>query len=370
MLTIEKVQLRESISPSTESFRVGSRSFGLDLIRALAVCLVLVAHFAKALEFLGFWGVELFFALSGYLIGQIIWRSYSSSSEWSFSKIKNFWFRRWWRTLPNYYLFLIISIGFHFFTNGLPSAKTFSTFLWFGQNLTSRNGGFYGVSWSLCIEEWLYLTFPVILYLFSKMKLGVKTTFVGTIVSFFIGSVIIRQILDTAGQGQFLRTITLARLDSIAYGIGVAYLTSISEWSKARKQLSFCLGVLSILSSLYVATFAGDFLSELRQSKALLVIVPMGSALILLLCALLKPFRGSLNFLSSIVEKLSLWTYSIYLSHIPILFTCYYLLDGIRSSNVGNLISKFVGLIVTLAISGIIYRYFELPLTMKRPKEA
>ncbi|RYE13802.1 MAG: hypothetical protein EOP34_08005 [Rickettsiales bacterium] len=82
------------------------RSFGLDLARAIAIGLVLMSHFGhNALDALGFWGVELFFALSGFLIGQILWRNFSQTDNWSGKQILNFWQRRWWRTLPNYYLF-------------------------------------------------------------------------------------------------------------------------------------------------------------------------------------------------------------------------------------------------------------------------
>ena len=48
------------------------RKFGLDVVRACAISLVLVAHFEKRLDFVGIYGVELFFALSGFLIGGIV----------------------------------------------------------------------------------------------------------------------------------------------------------------------------------------------------------------------------------------------------------------------------------------------------------
>src|SRR5688572_4697894 len=89
------------------------RKIGLDLPRALAITLVLVSHFVKRCEILGFYGVELFFALSGFLIGGILYRDLAASPGWTFPRVKHFWFRRWWRTLPNYYLFLIIALIFH-----------------------------------------------------------------------------------------------------------------------------------------------------------------------------------------------------------------------------------------------------------------
>jgi peptidoglycan/LPS O-acetylase OafA/YrhL len=46
---------------------INKRSFGLDLLRAIAISLVLLAHFVKAFDKLGFWGVELFFG-SGFKV--------------------------------------------------------------------------------------------------------------------------------------------------------------------------------------------------------------------------------------------------------------------------------------------------------------
>ena len=67
------------------------RNFGLDCVRVVAIGLVLIAHFAKVYEFLGFWGVEIFFALSGYLIGGILYRYYDTEKGFSCPKIMNFW---------------------------------------------------------------------------------------------------------------------------------------------------------------------------------------------------------------------------------------------------------------------------------------
>ena len=89
-----------------------TRSFGLDLLRTLAIGFVLLAHFAKVFDSIGFWGVELFFALSGFLIGKIIWENYNSSNSYNMNLVANFWKRRWWRTIPNYYLFLLVMIVF------------------------------------------------------------------------------------------------------------------------------------------------------------------------------------------------------------------------------------------------------------------
>ncbi|RYY95852.1 MAG: acyltransferase, partial [Chitinophagaceae bacterium] len=92
----------------------GTRTvFGLDLMRAIAILLVLVAHshffwpgsYRAQQWFFGataFWGVELFFVLSGFLIGRILLRLFDKAHV-SAASIRVFWIRRWLRTLPNYY---------------------------------------------------------------------------------------------------------------------------------------------------------------------------------------------------------------------------------------------------------------------------
>ena len=346
------------------------RSFGLDLIRVIAVCFVLMAHFAKAVEPFGFWGVELFFALSGYLIGNIVWRHFHRSETWDFKQIKNFWARRWWRTLPNYYLFFCVSLVFHHLNgDGLPSLAKLSTFLWFGQNLTSRFSEFYGVSWSLCIEEWLYFTFPLVLLFFSKVIKSKNKAFIFTLFAFYIGCFLIREYLFEHGQGENLRGISLSRLDAIAYGIGMAYISANIQLSLLKKQLLFLIGVILLLSPVIALFIFDSPYVVVKQHRAFLLIVPIGASLILPLVSMLKEFKGLFSFVNIGVGKMSAWTYSIYLSHIPVLFTAYYLLSSIRTSSIGNLASKIIGLLVTVAISALIFKYFESPFTKKRPKE-
>src|ERR1700741_3248969 len=93
-----------------------NRIFGLDILRTLAILLVVFSHalrFAPVapethhlLElFMGYTGVELFFALSGFLIGGILLRE--NETAISAKSIGKFWFRRWMRTLPAYYLVLL-----------------------------------------------------------------------------------------------------------------------------------------------------------------------------------------------------------------------------------------------------------------------
>ena len=96
-----------------------ARNFGLDAVRATAILLVLIAHGTQFIASTisgfglnpadlswppGFVGVELFFCLSGYLIGRILLEIERRGA--SLGDVRRFLVRRWLRTLPLYFLVL------------------------------------------------------------------------------------------------------------------------------------------------------------------------------------------------------------------------------------------------------------------------
>ena len=93
-----------------------NRIFGYDIIRAMAILLVMIGHvlaylyigkYSFFLSFLsGFLGVELFFVLSGVLIGKLLIDVFNSENF--HNKMKNFLVRRWLRTLPLYFVMLLV----------------------------------------------------------------------------------------------------------------------------------------------------------------------------------------------------------------------------------------------------------------------
>src|SRR6476620_7987161 len=87
-----------------------TRHSGLDIFRSIAILLVVGAHnffpFPYVASF-GQWGVDFFFALSGFLIGKIIIRALNKYSDYKW--ISTFLYRRWLKTFPLYYLVLFFS---------------------------------------------------------------------------------------------------------------------------------------------------------------------------------------------------------------------------------------------------------------------
>ena len=107
-----------------------NRVFGLDLLRFFAIMLVVFGHsrwmtesFPRPLHILfhgsGILGVELFFVLSGFLIGGILLKNFEKNgNSLNPDEIKQFWIRRWFRTLPNY--FLILGVYLAVYWEGKP----------------------------------------------------------------------------------------------------------------------------------------------------------------------------------------------------------------------------------------------------------
>lgn len=139
-----------------------NRSFGLDILRAAAIVGVLLDHEITLTGIplvgdLGY-GVDLFFVLSGFLIGRIYFRD---SRKPSFT-LRRFWMSRWWRTLPPYAAALLLYTIVRHTTASLatpppPLPWYYGVFL---QNYLGVTG--FGPSWSLCVEEHFYLALPLV----------------------------------------------------------------------------------------------------------------------------------------------------------------------------------------------------------------
>lgn len=150
---------------------------GLDTLRAAAILMVMVFHeqwslpeaFAS-LGKIGWMGVDLFFVLSGYLIGLQVLRPYLRGESLS---IREFYRKRVYRILPAY----LVVVGLYFLWPAWrerPAISPLWEFLTFTENLFvdySRNQAFSHV-WSLCVEEHFYLVLPfLVLWMMRRPSL-------------------------------------------------------------------------------------------------------------------------------------------------------------------------------------------------------
>ena len=148
----------------------GLHFFGFDLLRATAIALVLVSHaggafaawlglpFPHLLAVSGTFGVELFFVLSGFLVGRILWRTVAATP--TRATLGRFLVRRWMRTLPLYWLAVLVLAVLQ------PGSllRDVVRYASFTQNLLPPQlDWFFPVSWTLAVEEWFYAGFAGLL---------------------------------------------------------------------------------------------------------------------------------------------------------------------------------------------------------------
>ena len=148
---------------------MSQRNVSLDIVRAAAIIVVVNCHSASAFAGgvtrdvfgLGGKGVDLFFVLSGWLLGTQLLTELRESGT---IDTKRFWSRRWFRTLPAYYTILLITYSTNYIKNG---AKINLNYLTFTQNYLDIMP-YFGISWSLCVEEYFYLLIAPLLLLASR----------------------------------------------------------------------------------------------------------------------------------------------------------------------------------------------------------
>lgn len=154
-----------------------NRNFSLDLLRAVAILMVFIGHTVLSygspsnlapLQF-GGTGVDLFFVLSGWLIGYQLFKELELFGN---IDVKRFWIRRWMRTLPAYYSVLGYTIIQQYLTKEnftFPFAH-----LIFLQNY-EENLTLFTVSWSLSVEEQFYLVIAPLVVVITKLGKHYRT---------------------------------------------------------------------------------------------------------------------------------------------------------------------------------------------------
>jgi peptidoglycan/LPS O-acetylase OafA/YrhL len=341
-----------------------NRVFGLDVMRCLGMFFVLILHSQPLLSknfnvsFLSVIpdGVELFFVLSGYLIGRLIIRDFVDSEQLTVKTVINFLQRRLFRTIPNYYLFLIINILL--ITIGwIPGTlnKYLITYPVFLQNFHKPYDFLFWESWSLSVEEWFYFLLPNVVLFFSVFN-NRRIKFLSIILLFIVVPSIIRIICysEYLDFDLFFRKLVIMRLDACIYGVLIAFLMN-QYYSVFKNQI-----VNIILLIMGIILFFGlnrildnDFFQKTLyfnlQGIALMFCIPF-----------LVHWKINSFQIKIIISHLSLMSYAVYLIHLPILNVLNYFLPPIE--NYQMIFVYLIYFIITFLLGHIVLIYYEKPL--------
>jgi peptidoglycan/LPS O-acetylase OafA/YrhL len=232
-----------------------TRLFGLDTLRAFAVLIVMLYHLTifgelpsrlRPVTSFGWMGVDLFFVLSGFLIGQQALKPYLTQQRFS---IPEFYRRRAYRILPAY----LVVLALYVFVPALresPRLAPLWKFLTFTMNLgVSFDRHCFSHAWSLCVEEYFYLVLPLLVALLMRRPSARKTAVVLASVAIF--GICLRAFLITHYPDEVWTRIyypTYTRLDGLLTGVTLAIIRTFRPaWWQALMQRGHTLFLTGIV---------------------------------------------------------------------------------------------------------------------------
>lgn len=353
------------------------RVFGLDVLRAVAVSTVLLSH---SLYFVytatprpphvficGWIGVEIFFVLSGFLIGGMLLKL--ANNNLTFHSARIFWVRRALRTMPNYFVFLAISVLIAWFTaQAIPPLGQYFLFL---QNFAWRIPPFYVESWTLTMEEWFYFLLPLALLAVAKAKLAVRHRTVLLIVGFIILITVARAVVVQVHDLAWFWTLSRVTLhaDALMYGVLAAWfkLNFSKQWSEYRISLA-AAGALLVAVAIWCNFHQTIPEIYYLARTSLFSVTSIG-------IGLLFPWfdgwktRGGRTAQS--VTCLSLWSYSLYLCQVPVMTLVQFLCKNhLQTIHTGTVAFVLAYIAICILIAAVWFKIFEKPMTDLRDKFA
>jgi peptidoglycan/LPS O-acetylase OafA/YrhL len=359
---------------------ISNRIFGLDFMRTTAILMVLSSHLlwiypksngivSDVLRQFGFWGVELFFVLSGFLIGRILCQLFMKENFTIYS-VYYFLKRRWFRTLPNYFLVLVLNLILAFFIGF--SMTDAGYYFFFIQNFAAPMKPFFPESWSLSVEEFAYLLVPFALLMmsFSIKSKNKSKSFIWVVLFlmllFLVAKIIYNFTTANTNLEQWnlaLKAVVLYRIDAILIGIAAGWVSLNYEkfWKKQKNNLAFS-GFLLVGFLIVGVSFFRIFIENYPFFWNVLYL-PMTSVAFALFLPVLSQWQSAVNPFSRAITFVSLTSYSIYLLHYSILLQLMkHFINTVSFSFYQLHLFTFSYLIITFFLSFLLNKYFEKPI--------
>jgi peptidoglycan/LPS O-acetylase OafA/YrhL len=331
----------------------------IDGLRAIAVLAVILYHFKVPGFGGGFIGVDIFFVISGFLIGMILWRELAATGKIS---LVEFYRRRILRLAPAYFAmtaatlaaawFLLLPTEFRAFGKSLVAATVYLSNVQFFRttdyfNPTTEDDPLLH-TWSLAVEEQFYLLLPATMLAFRRVRMFLPTA-LGVL---FAGSLIACVVLTPWNN-----IATFYLFPFRAWELLAGVLLGIGRIARGRPfavHAAFSwIGMTLVLGSIFLLRAGADF----PGWKAIPAVA--GTTLLIL-----SGERGSavVKALSSpIAVAIGLMSYSLYIWHWPIAVLSQY----VRGDYAGPLETS-AWLALVFVISFLSYRFIETPIRLMK----
>jgi peptidoglycan/LPS O-acetylase OafA/YrhL len=255
-------------------FQDRERQPGLDLLRALAIIIVVIYH-AGIMGFplpgrvhrFGWIGVDIFFVLSGYLIGGQLLAPLARDQS---VKLGRFFARRALRIMPAYFVVLAIYFLLPSWREYPEMAQPLWKFLLSVQNIALHGGTAFSHAWSLAVEDQFYLCLPFILLFANRwpraaLLIPCVIAFGGVALRTFLAFQNPAEISGVSYRGfqTWIYYPTWTRLDPLVFGVALAAIEKFRPtWWKRLTDYAIWLwppGLLLIVYALWLGE--GEYLS-------------------------------------------------------------------------------------------------------------
>jgi peptidoglycan/LPS O-acetylase OafA/YrhL len=344
------------------------RSLGIDLLRGLAVMLVLFRHstFSGLLHDIGWIGVDLFFVLSGFLVSSLVFNEYKATGSFKF---KMFFLRRGFKIYPAFYFYLVVSLCVNYFEHGISYETRFILAEVFF--LQSYLPHVWTHTWSLAVEEHFYIALALI----SSFRISKLNPAKGHRLLWYLGAallliLVMRVIVcyPKRFQAEFAFFSTHLRMDGILVGVIIAYLKHFTNFLLffRKHQTWFVLLLPLLLWTPFVLPGAG-----FQMNTYGLTSLNIGFG-VLVLFAVDGRFDFKVNssrLIGWILRSLAfigIHSYSIYLWHLLVLQECQQMRVEDNTRNfIYLLLAILIGIIFSYAVERPFLKWREL-LTVKK----
>lgn len=249
------------------------RQPGLDLLRALAIIVVVIYHAAlfgfklpSRIDRFGWIGVDLFFVLSGYLIGGQLLAPLACGNEISLGR---FFARRVLRIMPAYFVVLAVYFLLPSWREYPDMSQPLWKFLLSVQNIALHGGTAFSHAWSLAVEDQFYLGLPFILILVSRWPRAA----IITPCLIVLGGILFRTFLayqnltetgvSFRGFQAWIYYPTWTRLDPLVFGVALAAIEKFRpQWWQRLTNCAIWLWVPALVLIVYGLWLGeGDYLT-------------------------------------------------------------------------------------------------------------
>lgn len=329
---------------------VRERTIELDFLRGIAIIAVMGFHFRSVdtgtwlipivqypFTHFGREGVNLFFTLSGFLVGGLLFRQYADTGT---IDARRFIVRRAFKIWPAYY----VLIGFH----ALVGRHPLNTFL--VQNLTHLQN-YLGTSitqtWSLAVEEHFYLFLPALLLVFARLKLRAHAILavLGALCAMVL---VARSVAVAHGDLDGAFAYTQYRMDSLLIGVMVAVVYWLEP--DLYKRLAYRKGWLLALVGMLVSWLAFATPHYALDESIGYTIQAVGFAALMVL---MLEYSGSLahTMWFRAVAWVGVYSYGIYLWHSLVLAPAEIVIAKATALGVPPLLTWGVALVMQSALA-------------------